>query len=318
MEKIIKQTLGLTVLMPFILSIFGWFQGWEITYRPIPNAPIISPYTSLVFIILFFNKVSIKQFNLSSFTLSKIRVFSLGLTVSILFLELAIHTNGASQFLALPMSSTATILTFFLLCVLEVVSLESEENSLLVDALFLVSLFWVYLSICGHIFGEIVLTGISNNVMIGLSLPTACAFLLYLAILIKDDSASYTKKLFKSVSWAKKYIFVYTAGFLILPLIFITLLKNVLFEPEDHFKIFLSFTLIGMFFITLFIVLIHFLSKTHSGIQLICTYTKRIKTPDGEWMPIERYLTLNYGLDLKHTTSEEAKRQKELKKSKQT
>gem|GEM_PF-6214384 len=302
------------MLLPFIVSIIGWLQGWEITYRPIPNAPVISPYTSLIFIILFFNKVSINHFKLSLYTLGKIRVFSLGLILSILFLELAIHTNGVSQFMTLPMSSTSTILTFFLICVLEVVSFESEENNLLVDALLLISLLWVYLSICGHIFGEIVLTGITNNNLIGLSLPTACSFLLYISIFIRNDQVCFTKKLFQRVDWAKKYIFIYFTGYLVLPLIFILLLKNVHFDTEDHFKIFISFSLIGVFFIALFIALIHFLSRTHSGIQLICTYTKRIKTPDGEWMPIENYLTSNYGINLKHVTSKEAKKQKALNK----
>ncbi|PIK14880.1 hypothetical protein [Halobacteriovorax sp. JY17] len=303
MKTLQKQAIGWAIITPFIISIIGWFQGWEITYRPIANAPIISPYTSLVFIILFVNKLILPNFSFSKTTYNYVSVISLGIITSVLFLELAIHAHKGREIFSFPISSISTILTFFLICIFEIMSNESEESNLVADAIFLLSLFWVYLSICGHIFGEIVLTGINNDTQIGLSLPTAISFLLYIGLLLKNDKIIYTKKLFNTVDWTKKYITLYLLGYLALPLFFIILLKNVQIQPEDHFKIFLSFSMLGLFFITLFIVLVHFLSRTHTGLQMICSYTKRIKTSDGKWVPIESYLHTNYGLEVKHETS---------------
>ncbi|CBW25443.1 putative membrane protein [Halobacteriovorax marinus SJ] len=317
MEKYLKPLSGLVIISFFITSIIGWTQGWELLYRPIPGAPVLSPYTSIGFITLFLYKLNLQGANISETISNQLKVTLLAVLTSILFLQLALYTNKGSEILGYPISSISTILTFFLIIVFEILSNESKEHTLVADAILLISIFWVYISICGHIFGEVILTGMTEKSGIGLSLPTALAFCLYMALLIKEDHLTYTKLLFQTVKWTKKYILVYALSYLALPLLFILLLKNVVITPGDHIKIFFSFSIIGLFFISLFLVLIHFLSRTHTGLQMICSYTKRIKTDDGHWISIESYLKENYGHRIKHEESPNGQKAmaKQLKKN---
>ena len=208
MKKVVCKLGSWALIIPYIISILGWNFGWDLTYRPIPNAPVISPFTSFIFIILFFYKATLPTLNLSPPTINYFKLGLLALITSVLFLELAVHSSGSSEFLGHPLSAVSTILTFFLICVYEILSNEIDDNFLLADAILFLSAFWVYLSICGHIFGEIVLTGISDNPLIGLSLPTALSFTLYIAIAVSSDKVTFTKKLYLAVPWTKKYIFL--------------------------------------------------------------------------------------------------------------
>lgn len=298
-----KSIFGVLSIIPFIVSIAGWLNGWEITYRPISNAPFISLYTSVVFTLFFSYKLIICEINFSekSFTILKNILF--GTICSVLLVELIVYSNQANEIAGYPISSISTILTFVLVLIFEIMSNEIEENSIIADGVILLSLFWVYISICGHFFEEAILTGMTDASEIGLSLPTALAFLLYIGILILDDTILFTKTLFTTVNWTKKYILTYLLAYLLLPFLFVILLKHVEVSQEDHAKIFVAFSIIGLLFITLFIVLIHFLSRTHIGLQMVCKYTNRIKIHDGSWISIESYLETNYGHRIKHSQS---------------
>jgi len=307
-NKALLRSLDGLFMVVALSGTLAWLFGWEAVYRPIPDGPVLSPFTLLLFAVLFLiQHRSTNQSSDGSQSLS--RVILIMLLTGLVIAALIVRFTMSGHVLGMPVSSIPTIMTVAALLAYEVVKSRSSQPNIKVYLILLPSLIWIYLSVVGYVSGELFLTGAIAYPDIGVSLPTILLSVIYLTSVFSQKSYSLTAAHYRTISWVRKALNSFIIFLFVFPLIVAGILRF-LITPNASNELGLYIMLL-VFLATIILFLIGFmwqLSATHNKIQVICSYSRQLKQKDGEWQSLEAYLYDNYGVQLSHGVTEEMKK----------
>ena len=278
------------------LVIIARLSGWESIYRPLANEPVISLYTYVNFILLFFlqffryDLVEVKRRTLFTQYIRLIVIFILG---ALLLFYLSQHfIYDEKLFLGTPLPSAETLVTQGSFLVYESFRASTKNMTIFADIALLSSSIWIYLSIVAYAFRQIFLTGALGkiDISLGFAIPTIVFCVIYLAVAFSNDKLMVSKNLYKYIRWGRTIILFSIGMLAVCSIIFICILEFY-FPPMPGNEFGLQ-VIIMLYIYTLCIFYITFvqqLSKTHFKIQSICSYTHKIKNAEGEWVDLEKF-----------------------------
>ncbi len=305
--KLVKNTLGVVVTVFFAASIISWIWSNQNIFVLQEDTPVLSLFTSINFLLLFFVRFFLTDNN---YLVQKKHMPVMFILCTLIYLlsalQLLMHVSNMSQLFGYVISSVPTLIIFILFTSYELYSKVKNDVTLLCDTFLFVGILWSYLAICGYLFSAYFLTGmLAEDNRIGLSLPTALGFSLYSLVVALSDKSTLTKKLYSRVPWTRKFIIMSIIGLVFIPFSLIVILEMTSITREDYATLYYIFSLWGLTFLLYYIAFIKMVSKTHAHVQAICSYTKQLKSADGEWIPIEKFFSDHYGIDLSHSLSPE-------------
>lgn len=302
-----KYTLGIIVTVFFAASIISWTWSNQNIYVLNDDAPVLSLFTSINFLLLFFVRFFLTDNN---YLVQKKHMPVMFILCTLIYLlsalQLLTHVSNMSQLFGYVISSMPTLIIFILFTSYELFSKVKNDVTVVCDIFLFVGILWSYLAICGYLFNAYFLTGmLAEDNRIGLSLPTTLGFTLYSLVVALSDKSTLTKKLYNRVPWTRKFIIMSIIGLVFIPCSLIVILQMTTITKSDYAILYYIFSLWGLTFLMYYIAFIKMVSKTHAHVQAICSYTKQLKSADEEWISIEKYFSDYYGIDLSHSLSPE-------------